>query len=95
MNPLYALIVLIAALRLVELAWSARNSRRLMARGAIEAGARHYPLFVALHGGWLLAMALFIDPAATANSWLLGAFGLLQLARLWVIIALGERWTTR
>ena len=95
MSPLYVVVGLIAALRLLELAWSARNTRRLKVRGAVEAGARHYPLFVALHGGWLLAMALFIDPAATANPWLLGAFGLLQLARLWVIASLGERWTTR
>ena len=95
MSHLYLLVGLIAALRLVELAWSGRNTRRLMARGAVEAGARHYPLFVALHGGWLLAMVLFIDPTTPANPWLLAGFGLLQFARLWVIATLGERWTTR
>ncbi len=95
MSALYALVGFIAALRLAELAWSARNTRRLRARGAIEAGAAHYPLFVALHAGWLLAMLLFIDPRAPANPWLLGVFGALQAARLWVIASLGERWTTR
>ena len=95
MSALYALVGFIAALRLAELAWSARNTRRLKARGAIEAGTAHYPLFVALHAGWLLAMVLFIDPRAPADPWLLGLYGVLQGARLWVIASLGERWTTR
>ncbi len=95
MSTLYALVGLIAVLRLGELTWSARNTRRLKARDAVEAGARHYPLFVALHGGWMLAMLLLVNPATPANPWLLGLFGLLQLVRLWVIASLGERWTTR
>ena len=95
MSALYALVGFIVALRLAELVWSARNTRRLRARGAVEAGAAHYPLFVALHAGWLLAMVFFIDPATPANLWLLGVFGALQAARLWVIASLGERWTTR
>jgi methyltransferase len=94
-NTLYALVGIIAVLRLGELAWSARNIRRLKARGAVEAGARHYPLFVALHGGWIFAMLLLINPATPANLWLLGLYGLLQLARLWIIASLGDRWTTR
>lgn len=95
MSTLYVLVGLTAALRLGELAWSARNTRRLKTRGAVEAGARHYPLFVVLHGGWLLAMLLLINPATPASPWLLGLYGLLQLARLWVIVSLSERWTTR
>lgn len=95
MSTLYVLVGLTAALRLGELAWSARNTRRLKTRGAVEAGAHHYPLFVVLHGGWLLAMLLLINPATPASPWLLGLYGLLQLARLWVIVSLSERWTTR
>jgi methyltransferase len=95
LSTLYVLVGLTAALRLGELAWSARNTRRLKTRGAVEAGARHYPLFVVLHGGWLLAMLLLINPATPASPWLLGLYGLLQLARLWVIVSLSERWTTR
>ncbi|MEK9969005.1 MAG: isoprenylcysteine carboxylmethyltransferase family protein, partial [Ferrovibrio sp.] len=56
---------------------------------------RHYPLFVLLHGSWLLAMALTI-PADMAPNWLLlGIFLLLQLARIWVVATLGPYWTTR
>jgi methyltransferase len=95
LSTLYVLVGQTAALRLGELAWSARNTRRLKTRGAVEAGARHYPLFVVLHGGWLLAMLLLINPATPASPWLLGLYGLLQLARLWVIVSLSERWTTR
>ncbi len=95
MSTLYTLVGFIAVLRLGELAWSARNTRRLKGRGAVEAGARHYPLFVILHGGWLLALLAFIDSTTPANPWLVGLYGLLQLARLWVIASLGERWTTR
>jgi len=80
--------------RLAELAWSARNERRLRARGGDEAGAGHYPLMVALHGLWLGGLWLLAWPRP-ANWYLVGAYAALQLARIWVIASLGERWTTR
>src|SRR6266851_217924 len=48
--------VLAALQRLAELLYAARNTRRLRRRGAIEHGRSHYPLFVALHGCWLIAI---------------------------------------
>lgn len=94
-----SLVGLVAALvalqRLAELAWSRRNEARLRARGAVEHGARHYPLFVLLHAAWLAALPLTVPPAARPDPWLLAAFLLLQPLRLWCIMALGERWTTR
>ena len=95
MSALLGLVGFIAVQRLVELAYARRNTARLMARGAVESGARAYPLFVALHGGWLAAMLLFIDPDAPASLPLLALFAGLQAARLWVIASLGGRWTTR
>ncbi|HEX5760537.1 MAG TPA: isoprenylcysteine carboxylmethyltransferase family protein [Thermoanaerobaculia bacterium] len=90
----------VALTRLVELTVAERNRRRLMARGAVEAGAGHYPWMVALHAAWLAA--------APAEVWLLDrpflpvlAYPMLALfllataLRWWVIAALGERWTTR
>lgn len=89
------LVLLVLVQRLAELAWSRRNERRLRAAGAIEEGAGHYPLFLLLHGAWLLALAVLV-PADAALSWpLLALFALLQLARLWVIASLGPFWTTR
>ncbi len=95
MSALYALVGFIVAQRLAELAYSARNERRLKARGACEAGAGHYPLIVALHAAWLLALVLTVPPATPANLPLLGVFAALQAVRVWAIASLGERWTTR
>jgi methyltransferase len=87
--------LLVAAQRLGELAYARRNTKRLMAAGGIEHGAGHYPLIVALHGGWLAALFALVPPEAPADWRLLACYGLLQLGRLWVIASLGARWTTR
>lgn len=87
--------LLVALQRLGELVYARRNTKRLLAAGAVEHGARHYPLFVALHGGWLAALAVLVAPAAPVDWALLGLYGLLQLGRLWAMTSLGPRWTTR
>lgn len=90
-----AVALLVAAQRLGELIYARRNENRLRARGAVESGASHYPLFILLHGTWLLAVFLLI-PADRAPSWpLLAVFVLLQAARVWVVATLGAYWTTR
>lgn len=95
MSALYAVVGFIVAQRLAELALATRNTRRLRARGAVEAGAGHYPAIVALHIAWLAAMLLAVVPETPANPYLLAVFVALQAGRVWVIAALGERWTTR
>ena len=50
---------------------------------------------VALHGGWLVALPVVIDPRAPVSPPLLAVFILLQVARAWVMAVLGRRWTTR
>ena len=72
-----------------------RKTRQLMAQGAEEFGARHYPLLVLLHAAWLLALLLTVPGDAAINWWLIALFGLLQIGRLWVIASLGRYWTTR
>jgi len=91
----YALLAYTAVERLVELAFARRNTRRLCAAGAIEVGAGHYPLFVLLHTAWFASLALSLDPAVCVDPWLVALFGLLQIARLWIIRTLGRFWTTR
>jgi methyltransferase len=88
-------VLLVAAQRLVELLVAQRNTRRLLQEGGREIGARHYPLFVLLHGGWLLAMFLFIPATAPLHLPLLAVFVLLQLLRVWIVLSLGRYWTTR
>ena len=85
----------VAVQRLWELALANRNTRRLLAEGAVEVGARHYPLFVLLHASWLAAIALATPAATVPNPWLLATYAGLQFGRLWVIATLGRFWTTR
>ena len=95
MSPLYAIIGFLVFQRLVELGIARRNHRALVARGAIEFGRRHYPALVALHAGWLLALLGTIDPQAPVSIPLLAVFVLLECGRVWVVVTLGSRWTTR
>jgi methyltransferase len=94
-SVLYAVLGLVVLQRTAELGFAATNTRHLRAQGAVEIDSRGYPWFVVLHGAWLASLVLLV-PAETAPSWpLLGIFAVLQLGRLWVIVTLGRRWTTR
>jgi methyltransferase len=65
-----------------------------MARGAIEAAPRHYPLMVAVHGAWLISLWVF-GHDRPINILALIVYLALQGLRLWVMRTLGPRWTTR
>jgi methyltransferase len=84
----------VTAQRLGELALAGRNTRRLLARGAREFGAGHYPLIVLLHAAWLAGLWILAWDRAVRWPWLV-VFLILQGLRIWVIATLGERWTTR
>jgi methyltransferase len=88
------LIGFLVAQRLTELGLAQWNVARLRAAGGVEFGAGHYPLMVALHGAWLLALWVFGRDRGVDPVWL-AVFVLLQVARVWVIASLGRRWTTR
>jgi len=93
--PLIWILGLVVAQRLAELALARRNTLRLLERGGREIGAAHYPLFILLHGSWLIAVALAAPLDRTPIWPLIGVYGVLQIARLWVIATLGAYWTTR
>nr|WP_233288181.1 isoprenylcysteine carboxylmethyltransferase family protein [Bradyrhizobium brasilense] len=80
--------------RLGELVLSGRNTERLLARGAVEVGANHYPLIVLVHAGWLTALWIW-GRNQDVNLAALAGFLLLQGLRVWILAALGPRWTTR
>lgn len=85
--------------RSVELALSARNSRRLRARGAREFGARHYPLLVAVHVLFPILLALEViglgaRPPALWPVWF-ALWSCAQALRYWAVRTLGDRWSTR
>ena len=92
--PSAAFIAFLVFQRLAELAVARRNTARALQLGAREHGAEHYPLIVALHSCWLLAIAIFGFGRPVHAGWL-AAFILLQALRLWVLSTLGPRWTTR
>jgi methyltransferase len=87
-------LTLVTLQRLGELVLARRNTRRLLARGAYEVGAAHYPVIVALHAIWLGSLWLLAWNAPVDRSWL-GVYLVLQALRLWVLASLGARWTTR
>ena len=91
----YGLIALVAVQRFAELLWARRNARALLARGGKETGAAHYPLFIALHGMWLLALAFLVAPEVEPNWFWLFLFVALQVLRIWIVATLGPYWTTR
>ena len=59
MTPATAFLAFIVVQRLSELVLARANTARLLARGAVEVGARHYPVMVAMHAGWLAALVVF------------------------------------
>jgi methyltransferase len=95
MNP-FAIIILayVTIERLTELWFSGRNTKRLLARGAREHAAGHYPLIVAVHALWILTLWLLAYDRAPDAFWL-ALYIILQFARFWVLATLGPRWTTR
>jgi methyltransferase len=91
-----SLVILLAVTlqRLGELWLSNRNTRRLLAQGAREYGATHYPLIVAVHALWLISL-WWLAPGRGVDGFWLGLFVLLEIARIWIMATLGRRWTTR
>lgn len=87
-------LALVTLQRLGELLYARHNTRRLLARGAYETGAEHYPAMVALHAAWLAGLWFLAWDRPVQPGWLTVFLGL-QLLRVWVLATLGERWTTR
>ncbi|HTS91663.1 MAG TPA: isoprenylcysteine carboxylmethyltransferase family protein [Stellaceae bacterium] len=90
-----AAVAAVACVRLGELLLAARNTRALLAAGAVERGSGHYPLIVAVHAGWLAAIALTVPDSAQISWPLIAVFVGLQALRVWVLASLGRFWTTR
>jgi methyltransferase len=85
---------LVTLQRAGELVLSYHNTRRLLARGATEVAPQHYPLVVAVHTAWLIALWVF-GHNQPINIIALILYLLLQGLRFWVMRTLGARWTTR
>jgi methyltransferase len=88
------ILALVTLQRIAELAMARRNTGRLLARGAVESGADHYPVIVGLHAAWLAGLWWWGWNRPADLGWL-AIYVVLQGLRIWTIVSLGERWTTR
>ncbi|QIK96505.1 hypothetical protein G7076_08705 [Sphingomonas sp. HDW15A] len=94
MNWAYVILAFVTVQRLAELAIDRRNTARLLAAGAYEAGAVHYPIMVAMHAAWLATLWATAGGRPVSLP-LLATYAVLQVFRVWVLMTLGRRWTTR
>ncbi len=94
-NIFYYLLAFLIMQRLAELMIANRNTTKLLADGAVEHGRGHYPLFILLHGGWIVALTVSVTPDTPFNIYLFVVFVFLQMGRIWVVATLGRFWTTR
>jgi len=94
MSAATLLLLAVTLQRVAELVLARANTRRLLARGAMEVAPGHYPFVVLLHASWLGALWIYgrDQPIELVAA---GGYGALQLARAWVMVTLGRRWTTR
>jgi len=92
--PHIAILGFVTAQRLIELPIARANTARLLAAGGREVAPGHYPLIVALHAAWLASLWWFALGRPIAIPSLI-LFGLVEVARIWVLRTLGPRWTTR
>ena len=80
--------------RIAEL-WLARsNTQRLLAEGGREHAPGHYPPIVAVHAAWLASL-WWLALARPIDGFWLALFVLIEIGRIWVLVSLGKRWTTR
>jgi methyltransferase len=90
------LLSLVTLQRLVELLHARRNTRRLIAEGAVEIGADHYPLMILIHVAWLASLWILLAEGRAHLWWpAVIAYLVVEAGRAWVLISLGRFWTTR
>jgi methyltransferase len=89
-----ALLAFVTLQRLGDLVWAAQNAARLLASGGVEFGRKQYPALVVLIVGWLGGL-WFWGYDRPVHATFVIIYALLQCCRLWVLMSLGRRFTTR
>lgn len=95
---IFGLAILIVIQRITELRLARRNQKWALSQGAIEHGAKHYPLFFILHSAWLIGWVIegsFNNSFSSIWPAWLSLFLLAQILRYWCITSLGNYWNTR
>ncbi len=93
------LLIIIITQRLVELVIAKRNEKWMLAQGAFEAGASHYPWMIAMHAGFfvMLIAEVVLAERELPIFWpiFLILFFIAQIARFWCLFSLGKFWNTK
>jgi methyltransferase len=84
----------VTAERIAELCLAHRNTATLLAKGALEFAPGHYPAIVLMHALWLASLWIFGATHLISPIWF-AIFLSLQVLRVWILMTLGPRWTTR
>ncbi|HEY0120515.1 MAG TPA: isoprenylcysteine carboxylmethyltransferase family protein [Rhizobium sp.] len=92
--PSIALLTFVTLQRLAELIHARHNTAALLAQGGREIAPGHYPYMVAMHTAWLIGLWFFAAGRPVDPVWFV-VFMLLQGLRVWVLVTLKGRWTTR
>ena len=94
----FSVFLFVLLQRAVELVIARRNEKLLLAKGAYEVGASHYPYIVILHIGFLMSLLIEVMYEATfslVHPLLLVFFLVVQCVRIWCIQSLGVYWNTK
>ncbi len=97
---MFAVIVtLVIIQRLIEVVIARRNEKKMLAKGAYEVGASHYPVMITLHVSFFLALiieVIYVDRGLSPIfPYLLGIFLVVQALRVWCLASLGQFWNTK
>lgn len=92
---LWIALAAVAAQRIVTVAYSARNTKRMLAAGGIEVGKAQFPIIALAQFAWLASMAILIPSHAKPNWWILGGAAIVEIFHCWAIASLGPYWSTR
>ncbi|MFJ5768241.1 isoprenylcysteine carboxyl methyltransferase family protein [Psychrobacillus sp. NPDC093180] len=93
------IIFLVIAQRIIEVLIAKRNEKKMLARGAYEVGASHYPYMIALHVSFfvcLIAEVVFLNQRISPLFPLfMLIFLFVQVLRIWCLTSLGTFWNTK
>ncbi|WP_173108173.1 isoprenylcysteine carboxylmethyltransferase family protein [Bacillus sp. KH172YL63] len=85
--------------RIVEVVIAKSNEKWMIRQGAKEYGQAHYKLMVAIHVAFFISLLIEggIKESGVNSYWpfLLCAFLITQIMRIWVITSLGKYWNTK
>jgi len=95
----FIILSLVILQRLLELVIARKNEKRMLAKGAYEVGANHYPYMITLHTGFFISLIIevvFFDRGLSPYFlWLFILFLAVQGLRIWCLASLGPFWNTK